>query len=146
MEWANSLKTFEVTQFGAINICQFVGRQMADQGDPPAGAGNYKILLISSVMAEHSHLLPSSTAYCMAKASLDSMTKSLASGLAQHQINVNCIHPGWIDTPAEREVASDAEISVMARNLPFGIGKPDDVAKVQSPPTAPARHRWRRSG
>ena len=57
---------------------------MVAQGDPEEGT--YKLVLISSVMAELSHLIPSSFGYNMAKASLDTLAKSLASGMAQHSI------------------------------------------------------------
>ena len=84
MDWENTQRTFEVTQFGAMHVCQHAARQMVAQGDPPEGT--YKLVLISSVMAELSHLIPSSFGYNMAKASLDTLAKSLASGMAQHSI------------------------------------------------------------
>ena len=84
MDWENTQRTFEVTQFGAMHVCQHAARQMVVQGDPPEGT--YKLVLISSVMAELSHLIPSSFGYNMAKASLDTLAKSLASGMAQHSI------------------------------------------------------------
>ena len=84
MDWENTQRTFEVTQFGATHVCQHAARQMVAQGDPPEGT--YKLVLISSVMAELSHLIPSSFGYNMAKASLDTLAKSLASGMAQHSI------------------------------------------------------------
>ena len=84
MDWENTQRTFEVTQFGAMHVCQHAARQMVAQGDPPEGT--YKLVLISSVMAELSHLIRSSCGYNMAKASLDTLAKSLASGMAQHSI------------------------------------------------------------
>ena len=84
MDWENTQRTFEVTQFGAMHVCQHAARQMVAQGDPPEGT--YKLVLISSVMAELRHLIPSSFGYNMAKASLDTLAKSLASGMAQHSI------------------------------------------------------------
>ena len=41
---------------------------------------------------------------------------------------VNCIHPGWIDTPGERQFASEADLREAQTHLPFGLGRPDDVA------------------
>jgi NAD(P)-dependent dehydrogenase (short-subunit alcohol dehydrogenase family) len=36
---------------------------------------------------------------------------------AQHRINVNCIHPGWIDTPTERDFASDEDLQCLPHRL-----------------------------
>ena len=169
MDWENTQRTFEVTQFGAMHVCQHAARQMVAQGDPPEGT--YKLVLISSVMAELSHLIPSSFGYNMAKASLDTLAKSLASGMAQHSITgaparptlscgscsrlpvllpppqtlseqrgdclaelcrvsaVNAVAPGWIDTTGERQFTEADDMRMMARHLPFGIGRPEHVAK-----------------
>jgi glucose 1-dehydrogenase len=130
MDWEVVQRTFEVTQFGAMHLCHFAARKMVEQGPRPAdGRGTYKLLLISSVMADLPHLIPSTFAYNVSKGSLDTLTKSLASGLAQHSITVNCIQPGWIDSPLERGHTSAEDMKMMARHLPFGIGKPLDVAK-----------------
>lgn len=130
MDWDSAQRTFEVTQFGAMHVCQFAAKQMVAQGDMPADRpGTYKIVLITSVMADLPHLIPSSFSYNMAKASLDAMTKSMASGMAQHSITVNAVHPGWIDTRGEREFTNSEDMRLMARHLPFGIGQPSDVAK-----------------
>ena len=59
-------------------------------------------LLITSVNAPYPYLLPSSTAYNMAKAAMEALTQNLASGLAKHRINCNAIRPGWILTGAPR--------------------------------------------
>ena len=126
-EWDNVLKTFEVTQFGCWHVCQHAAAKMAKQ---TGGSRNGKLIIISSVMAETPHLLPTSTAYNMAKGALDTMTHSLASGLAQHRITVNCIHPGWILTDGETNFVEKEKIEALANKaLPFGVGKPEDVAK-----------------
>jgi glucose 1-dehydrogenase len=126
-EWDKALKTFEVTQFGAWHVCQKAAAQMAKQS---GGKVNGKLIIISSVMADTPHLLPTSTAYNMSKGALDTMTRTLASGLAQHRITVNCIHPGWILTDGETNFVEKEKIHTLANKaLPFGVGSPEDVAK-----------------
>jgi hypothetical protein len=48
----------------------------------------------------------------------------------EHRIRVNVIHPGWIDTPGEREHATEEEIASAAAKLPWKrLGRPDEVAR-----------------
>ena len=112
MDWDSAQRTFEVTQFGAMHVCQFAAKQMVAQGDMPADRpGTYKIVLITSVMADLPHLIPSSFSYNMAKASLDAMTKSMASGMAQHSITVNAVHPtAGEDIDAGHEIMARAAL------------------------------------
>ena len=70
LEWPLVAKTFEVTQNGTFHVCQLVARKMAKQLDKGG-----KIIIISSVMADHPHLIPTSTPYNMAKAAIDCMMR-----------------------------------------------------------------------
>ncbi|HEY4125031.1 MAG TPA: SDR family NAD(P)-dependent oxidoreductase [Rhizomicrobium sp.] len=48
-------------------------------------------------------VLPGLTAYCISKAAIGMMTKCLAREWARHQINVNAICPGYIETELNSE-------------------------------------------
>ena len=50
-------------------------------------------------------------AYSASKAAVIRLTESAASELKQYGINVNCILPGTIDTPQNREAMPDADFS-----------------------------------
>ena len=41
------------------------------------------------------------SAYSASKAALVNLTKNTAAALAAHRIRVNCVLPGWVDTPGE---------------------------------------------
>eukprot|EP00041_Stephanoeca_diplocostata_P022949 m.555578 g.555578 ORF g.555578 m.555578 type:complete len:238 (+) comp22183_c0_seq7:253-966(+) len=88
-------KTFEVTSYGAYHLCQLSARRMKEW---TTAASPGRLIIIGSVMADYPYLIETSTAYNMAKASTDALTKTIASSLARHYITVNSIHPGWIDT------------------------------------------------
>lgn len=73
-------------------------------------------------------------AYAASKGGLIAMTRSLALGLARAQICVNCVAPGWIDTPFNQPYwtrvgdTGESHAALEAR-IPLGAqGTPTDVA------------------
>lgn len=77
------------------------------------------------------------TGYAAASAAIWGFTKALALELGQHNINVNCVAPDFIDTLMTRELAkrkglylSDVEKFTIAHVPLRRIGTPDDVANV----------------
>lgn len=123
---------FELDDFDAVvrgtltsgfHMSQLVARHMVGRG------GGGKIVFISSIHA----LVPyaQSVAYNAAKAGLNHMALTIALELAAHRINVNCIEPGWIDTPGERNYFSEEQIQRTAPTLPWGrLGTPADIGNA----------------
>lgn len=74
---------------GTFRSCQVFGRDMIEQG-----AG--RIINIASMNSVVS--LPERTLYCMSKAGVVAMTKSLAIEWARSNITVNAISPGYFKT------------------------------------------------
>jgi glucose 1-dehydrogenase len=67
----------------------------------------------------------------MAMAAVNLLGRTLAAELAEYQINVNVINPGWIDTPGERQMASEAELQAGAKMIPWGrLGTPSDIGRA----------------
>jgi len=62
------------------------------------------------------------SAYGAAKGAVVRLTESLAAELKTHGINANCILPGIIDTPQNREAMPKADFSTWV--------SPEDIAKV----------------
>ena len=120
--WEHVLRTLEVTQFGVFHTCQAAAQQMVRQGGG-------KIVIIGSILAEVPFL--NSAAYNMAKAAVNHLGRTLAAELAAHRINVNVINPGYIDTPGERKFATEEQIALAARSLPWGrLGTPRDIGRA----------------
>lgn len=70
------------------------------------------------------------THYSAAKAGVIGMTKALALELAPHNVLVNSIAPGPIETPLVEGISEDWKAAKM-RELPLGrFGKPAEVAPV----------------
>ncbi len=126
-KWENVLRVLEVSQFGVFHTCQLAAQQMVRQA--PLGRSAGKIIVISSIFAE----VPAATsaAYNMAKAAINHLVSTMAGELAEHHINVNVINPGWIDTPGERNFATEDEIEEGAKSLPWKrLGTLDDIGQA----------------
>lgn len=65
---------------------------------------------------------PGLSAYGASKAGVLNLTQSMAEELKEHNINVNAIIPGTIDTPANRTSMPDADFSKWVA--------PEDIARV----------------
>lgn len=74
-------------------------------------------------------------AYAPSKAGLLQLTRMAALEGAPHGIRVNCICPGWIDTPMTRGSGTPSEVEAQfagwAKVCPLGrAGRPDEVARA----------------
>jgi glucose 1-dehydrogenase len=126
-KWEHVERVLSVSQFGVFHCCQMAAQQMVQQ--TRAGRPGGKIVIISSVMEEICR--PRSAAYNMAKGAINRLGQTMAAELASHQINVNVINPGWIDTPGERRFATEDEIRELGPRIPWGrIGTPQDIAQA----------------
>ena len=89
------------------------------------------IVLISSVMATAGS--PGASAYAMTKAALQGLAKSAAMELASRRIRVNCVAPGFVDTPMYQKMAArwtPENRTAVETAHPLGIGTVDDVASA----------------
>jgi glucose 1-dehydrogenase len=115
-------RTIDVTMWGAFYTLRAATRQMVSQGNGGS------IVVIGSPHAVLA--VPLAMAYNMAKAAVDQMARTAAIELVDHRVRVNVIHPGWIDTPGEREHASEGEIERSAAKLPWKrLGQPEEIAR-----------------
>ncbi len=115
-------RTIEVTMWGAFFLTRAAAREMIRQGHPGS------IVLVSSPHATIP--VAGAMAYNMAKAAVEAMAKTAALELAEQQIRVNVIQPGWIDTPGERKYATEETMKRAGRRIPLGrLGTPEEIAQ-----------------
>ncbi len=66
--------------------------------------------------------------YAAAKAGLIAMSKSMAQEVASRGITVNCVAPGFIESPMTDALSDDRRAALLAQ-VPTGrLGQPDDIA------------------
>lgn len=96
-------------------------------------AAGRKLLPKASIVfiaAVASHAGPvASAAYAASKSALLGASRSIAEDLARQGIRVNCIAPGYVQTPMLEALGqSGANLQERTAWAPLGLGQPDDIA------------------
>ena len=73
---------------------------------------------------------PVSPGYTASKTGLVGLTKSLANGWSEHEVRVNCIAPGWIETKLNKDLREDKEQfeKIIDRTPMKSWGNPKDIS------------------
>jgi NAD(P)-dependent dehydrogenase (short-subunit alcohol dehydrogenase family) len=76
--------------------------------------------------------VPRYAAYCASKAAVEGLTRSLAVEWARHDIQVNCLAPGYVNTDIPREAMADEKLRTLflSRVPARRIGEPEEVATL----------------
>jgi NAD(P)-dependent dehydrogenase (short-subunit alcohol dehydrogenase family) len=119
-EWEEVLA---VNLTGAFLVTRAALRALREQG----GGAIVHIASRAAIRAKEGH-----GAYSASKAGILQLTQMAAVEGARHGIRVNCVCPGFIDTPMTRGgYDMDASIAAWKEVCPLGRpGTPDDVAKA----------------
>lgn len=68
--------------------------------------------------------------YIASKAAVEAFTRTVARELARYGIRVNCIVPGFIETPMALAIPKD-RFEMVVKSIPVGrVGKPEEVADL----------------
>jgi NAD(P)-dependent dehydrogenase (short-subunit alcohol dehydrogenase family) len=74
---------------------------------------------------------PGGAAYCASKFGVIAITQAVAIEYGKYNIRVNCIVPGWIETPMVHRLFGDQLPASSATAAPLRrVGQPEDVAKA----------------
>ena len=119
---------FNTNTKGAFFVAQEVGKRMLARakGAAPGTYTGGRIINIASVAGLK--VLPQIGAYCMSKAAVVQMTRSMALEWGRFGINVNAICPGYIDTEINHKHWQTEQGQKLIQMLPRKrVGQPQDL-------------------
>ena len=86
-----------------------------------------RIVLVSSTAGQRGEAMHAD--YAATKGAVISLTKSLAVELAPHDVTVNCVAPGWVDTEMVESATSSGGRERIAATIPIGrLASAHDIA------------------
>lgn len=91
--------------------------------------GGGRIINISSTNALNAFSVESMD-YDSAKAGVILLTRNLAKELASHNILVNAVAPGWVDTPMNKDLAEDVVKTETSKIYVKRFAQPTEIANV----------------
>ena len=117
-------QVFETNLFGLVTVTKRVGARMVERGR------GGKIVFIGSLMSVRG--LPYLSVYAMTKSALWGLTRVLAAEWGQHNIQVNCIAPGFILTDLNREMWQQPALKRWLEGSQANprMGTPEDIAPI----------------
>ncbi|MCG8571637.1 MAG: 3-oxoacyl-ACP reductase FabG [Spirochaetes bacterium] len=87
-----------------------------------------RVINISSVVGSTGNY--GQTLYGMTKAAINNFTRSAAIELADYNVLINSIAPGFIDTKMTSDLPQEAREAILSQIPLKRMGKPEDVAKM----------------
>lgn len=129
-EWQKSWEeTINTNLNGVANLCFFASRHMIQEGGG-------KIINISSRGAFRGE--PDHPAYAASKSGLNAMSQSLAVSLAQHDVSVHVIAPGFVETDMTAELLNSKAGEAIKQQSPFNrVATAEEVARLAATYSSP---------
>ncbi|MGI8991418.1 MAG: SDR family NAD(P)-dependent oxidoreductase [Bryobacteraceae bacterium] len=109
---------------GIVELTQLIGAKMIARGT------GGKVIHIGSLMSLLG--VPYLSVYAISKGALAQLTKVLAAEWGRHEIQVNCIAPGFILTDLNRDMWRDPKMAEWLRGAQANprMGSPEDIAPL----------------
>ena len=117
----NVLNTMQINTFSFLQIMKYIIPYQKNNGG--------SILAISSLYSVISRFARAS--YSMSKHALEGLVQTAAIELANYNIKVNSLSPGFVDTPMTRKNNDEETIKKIECKIPMNrMGNLEDIAKV----------------
>ena len=118
----NMRRLFDVNFFAQMQLTQYISRLM--QRNKNGGS----IINVASIAGLYGS--PGQSEYVGSKAAIIGVTKTLARELGAHNIRVNAVAPGIIDTDMAKHVATEYSDALVKLSALARRGTPEEVANV----------------
>jgi len=119
--WENWKRTFDVNVHGTFHMIYAVKDEMIERGFG-------RIVTLASIAGLRPR--PRLPHYAASKAAVISMTQSFSEAWAPHNIRINCIAPGLIDTEMARDLPRESWEQCIA-STPMGrVGEAEEIANL----------------
>ncbi len=119
--WETWKRTMDVNLDGTFNIVYAVKDEMIERSFG-------RILLMSSIAALRER--ENQVHYSASKAAVIAMTRCLAQAWAEHNIRVNCIAPGLIETEMAYTLAPETHQHIVTNTPMHRLGQPEEIANL----------------
>ena len=119
--WATWRKTMDVNLDGTFHVVYAVKDEMIQREFG-------RIVLLSSIAALRER--ENQVHYSASKAAVIAMTRCLAQAWAKHNIRINCICPGLIDTEMAQTLSLETQQNILANTPMKRLGRPEEIANV----------------
>jgi len=116
-------RVWQINVRGVFCLSQLVARKMAERG-------RGSIIHVTSILARLS--VPQRSVYCATKGALEALTRAMALDLAPHNVRVNAVSPGLIETEAMiAGFATDELLDSVRRHIPSKrFGDAEELAQA----------------
>lgn len=117
-------RSFDVTVGGTMLAVQAVSKKMVEKG--------IKGAMVTFASTDAFIVTPTNPTYPATKGAIVSMSKAMSLGLIKDGINLNCLAPGFTDTPFVAATMADPErYQMIAGNIPIRrCAQPEEQAAV----------------
>lgn len=119
--WETWKRTMDINLDGAYHMVYAVKDEMIERLSG-------RIVLMSSIAALRER--ENQVHYSASKAAIIAMTRCLAQGWAKHNIRVNCICPGLIDTDMAYTLSAETHKHIVDNTPMRRLGRPEEIANV----------------
>ncbi len=119
--WKTWKKTMDVNLDGTFNMVYAVKDEMIDQQFG-------RIVLLSSIAGLRKR--ENQVHYSASKAAVIALARCCAQAWAKHNIRINCICPGLIDTAMARALSPEAQRYVIETTPMKRLGRPEEIAAL----------------
>lgn len=114
-------KTMDVNSRAVFYVTKLFARQLIKENRPGS------VVNVSSISAQIGSIDP---AYAASKAAVEALTKSFAKAFAPHNIRVNGIAPGPLNTELAKRIPDDRKKEYVKSIIQKRFGEPSEAANV----------------